>query len=160
MPTHQLELITIVKAEEFFRINHPHFGRIQKIGAFQRLLGLLTGISRKAVHLQDRSPGNLQTIAHEFEPSRFTVTVANSFISITFKEDGARRIPIIQKKWKMVSRDEEKGASAVKGTIINYLDSDGLRWEHRFGRELDRDEIVGFGTEGQEVLSITLQTFG
>ena len=43
----QLELKSILHAEEFSRINHPHFGRIQKLGAFQRLFGLLTGITRK-----------------------------------------------------------------------------------------------------------------
>ena len=60
----------------------------------------------------------------------------------------------------MVSQDKENGFSAVRGTIISYLDSNGLRWEYRFNRELDRDEIVGFGNEDHEILIITLQTFG
>lgn len=141
-------------------INHPHFGRIEKLGLFQRLFGLLTGISRKAVHLEDRCTGKLQTPALRLEPSRFMVTIARSFISITLKEAGGKRVPIIQKKWRKVCRDKGKGGSAGKGTIMGYLDSDGLRWEHRFKRERDRDEIVGFGNEGREVLSITLQTFG
>lgn len=134
--------------------------QIQKIGTFQRLFALLTGSSRKAVQIRDRSTGPPQTIAHELEPSQFKVTIANSFISITLKEDGTRRMPIIQKKWRMVSQDKGKGGAAVAGTVRSYLDSDGLRWEHRFGRERDRDEIVRFGNGGQEVLCITLQTFG
>ena len=148
-----------MKAEEFSRSNHPHFGRIQEIGAFQRFLALLTGNSRRAVQVQDRIKGNLQPVVHELEPSRFMVTIANSFISVSLKEDGGGRIPIIQKRWRMLPRDKED-RGAITGTTRSYLDSDGLRWEHRFGRELDRDEIVGFGKEGQEVLCITLQTFG
>lgn len=157
---HQLDLTDISKAEEFFRINHPHLGRVRKIGVLQRSFGLLTGNSRKAVQLQDRSTGKLQTIAPQLDASRFSVTIANSFILVTLKGDDASKIPIIQKKWRMVPRDKGKGPRAIEGTIVSYLDADGLKWEHRFKRERQRDEVVGFGNEGQEILIITLETFG
>ena len=45
------------------------------------------------------------------------------------------------------------------GTVSTYIDSDGLKWEHRFERPPHEDELIGFGSNGEEVLIITLESF-
>ena len=52
-----------------------------------------------------------------------------------------------------------EGVTEFFGTVSTYIDSDGLKWEHRFERPPDEDEWIGFGSNGEEVLIITLKSF-
>ena len=51
-----------------------------------------------------------------------------------------------------------EGVEDFFGTVSTYLDSDGLKWEHRFDRPPDEDELIGFGSNEEEVLIITLES--
>ena len=86
------------------------------------------------------------------------VTIARSFVLVTMKE-GVDRPPVIHKAWKMVKEDKGAGLTEFYGTVRTYSDSDGLKWEHRFNRTTDEDELVGYGRNGEEVLIITLENF-
>ena len=87
------------------------------------------------------------------------VTIASSFVLVTLKGgcEQASGYP----------QDMEDGGASVKGkewtdffgTVSTYIDSDGLKWEHRFERPPDEDELIGFGSNGEEVLIITLESF-
>ena len=87
------------------------------------------------------------------------VTIASSFVLVTLKE-GREQAP-------GYPQDMEDWWSSVKGkewtdffgTVSTYIDSDGLKWEHRFERPPDEDELIGFGSNGEEVLIITLESF-
>jgi len=37
------------------------------------------------------------------------------------------------------------------GTVSTFIDSDGLKWEHRIERPPEEDELIGFGSNGEEV---------
>ncbi len=67
--------------------------------------------------------------------------------------------PVIHKTWKMVEQRRGEGVTEFFGTVSTYIDSDGLKWEHRFERPPDEDELIGFGSNGEEVLIITLESF-
>ena len=86
------------------------------------------------------------------------VTIAGSYVLVTLKE-GARRHPVIHKTWKMVNQRKGEGVEDFYGTVSTYIDSDGLKWEHRFERTPHEDELIGFGSNGEEVLIITLESF-
>jgi hypothetical protein len=76
---------------------------------------------------------------------------------VTLKE-GASRHPVIQKAWTLVDRRKGEGVEDFFGTVSTYRDSDGLKWEHRFDRPPHEDELIGFGSNGEEVLIITLES--
>ena len=61
--------------------------------------------------------------------------------------------------WKLVNQRKGEGVEDFFGTVSTYIDSDGLKWEHRFERPPDEDELIGFGSNGEEVLIITLESF-
>lgn len=85
------------------------------------------------------------------------VTITKSFVLISLK-DGAARTPIIQKHWELTAQTKGEGLTQFFGCTDSYLDSDGLKWGHRFRRETDEDELVGFGSKGEEILVVTLET--
>ena len=153
-----MELAHISSAAELLSIEHPHFGRIQPPGLLKTAIGTVTATTRKAVAIADYSSGNRQTVAVQIDPRNFMVTIASSFVLVTL-EEGASRQPVIHKTWKMV--DQRKGETVTEffGTVRRYIDSDGLKWEHRFERPPDEDELIGFGSNGEEVLIITLESF-
>ena len=66
---------------------------------------------------------------------------------------------VIHKTWKMVEQRKGEGVTEFFGTVSTYIDSNGLKWEHRFERPPDEDELIGFGSNGEEVLIITLESF-
>ena len=86
------------------------------------------------------------------------VTIASAYVLVTLKE-GASRHPVIHKTWKLVNQRKGEGVEDFFGTVSTYLDADGLKWEHRFERPPDEDELIGFGSNGEEVLIITLESF-
>jgi hypothetical protein len=59
----------------------------------------------------------------------------------------------------MVDQRKGEGVKDFFGTVSTYIDSDGLKWEHRFERPPHEDELIGFGSNGEEVLIITLENF-
>ena len=59
----------------------------------------------------------------------------------------------------MVGQRKGEGVTEFFGTVSTYIDSDGLKWEHRFERPPDEDELIGFGSNGEEILIITLESF-
>lgn len=152
-----MDLVHISSAAELLKIEHPHFGKIQKLGFLKAITGSFTGTSIKVDAIGDYSSGKRQTVALHIEPSNFMVTITSSFVLITLKE-GASRFPIIQKKWKLVTQKKGEGFAEFFGTVNTYVDSDGLRWEHRFKRAADEDELVGFDSDGKKILVITLET--
>jgi hypothetical protein len=79
-------------------------------------------------------------------------------VLVTLKE-GESRHSVINKTWKMM--EERKGEEVTEffGRVSTYIDSDGLKWEHRFERPPHEDELIGFGSKGEEVLIITLESF-
>ncbi|HYM89554.1 MAG TPA: hypothetical protein VES92_10625 [Nitrospiraceae bacterium] len=153
-----MDLAHISNAAELTTIEHPHFGRIQSPGFLKTTIGTFTGTSRKAVALADYSSGNRQTVAVQIDPRNFVVTIASSFVLLTL-EEGASMHPVIHKTWKMVEQRRGEGVTEFFGTVSTYIDSDGLKWEHRFERPPDEDELIGFGSNGEEVLIITLESF-
>ncbi len=153
-----MDLAHISSAAELTTIAHPHFGRIQPPGFFKTTIGTFTGTSRKAVAIADYSSGTRQTVAVQIDPRNFVVTIASSFVLLTL-EEGASMHPVIHKTWKMVEQRKGEGVTEFFGTVSTYMDSDGLKWEHRFERPPDEDELIGFGSNGEEVLIITLESF-
>ena len=153
-----MDLVHISNAVELLTIEHPHFGKIKGPGFLKAKIGILTGTNRKAVAIEDHSSGRPQTVALNVDPRDFMVTIARSFVLVTMKE-GVDRPPVIHKAWKMVKEDKGAGLTEFYGTVRTYSDSDGLKWEHRFNRTTDEDELVGYGRNGEEVLIITLENF-
>ena len=154
----RMDLIHISSAAELLTIEHPHFGRIHPPGFLKTTIGTVTGTSQKAVAIADYSSGIRQTVAVQIDPRKFMVTIASSYVLITLKE-GASRHPVIHKTWKMVDQRKGEGVKNFFGTVGTYIDSDGLKWEHRFERPPHEDELIGFGSNGEEVLIITLESF-
>jgi hypothetical protein len=154
----RMDLAHISSAAELLTIEHPHFGRIQPPGFLKSTIGTVTGTSRKAVVIADYSSGNRQTVAVQIDPRNFMITIASSFVLVTLKE-GESRHPVIHKSWKLVNQRKGEGVEDFFGTVSTYIDSDGLKWEHRFDRTPDEDELIGFGNNGEEVLIITLESF-
>jgi hypothetical protein len=154
----RMDLAHISSAAELLTIEHPHFGRIQPPGFLKSTIGTVTGTSRKAVVIADYSSGNRQTVAVQVDPRNFMITIASSFVLVTLKE-GESRHPVIHKSWKLVNQRKGEGVEDFFGTVSTYIDSDGLKWEHRFDRTPDEDELIGFGNNGEEVLIITLESF-
>jgi hypothetical protein len=153
-----MDLGHISSAAELLRIEHPHFGRIHPPGFLKHTIGTVTGTSSKAVVIADYSSGIRQTVAVQIDPRNFMVTIASSFVLVTLKE-GTGRHAVIHKTWKLVDQRKGKGAADFFGAVSTYIDSDGLKWEHRFERTPDEDELIGFGRNGEEVLIITLESF-
>jgi hypothetical protein len=154
----RMDLAHISSAAELLTIEHPHFGRIQSPGFLKTTIGTVTGTNRKAVAIADYSSGNRQTLAVQIDPRNFVVTIASSFVLVTL-EEGESRQPVIHKTWKMVEQRNGEGVTEFFGTVSTYIDSDDLKWEHRFERPPDEDELIGFGSNGEEVLIITLESF-
>jgi hypothetical protein len=154
----RMDLAHISSAAELTIIEHPHFGRIQSPGFLKTTIGTFTGTSRKAVAIADYSSGNRQTVAVQIDPRNFVVTITSSFVLLTLAE-GANMHSVIHKIWKMVEQRKGEGVTEFFGTVSTYIDSDGLKWEHRFERTPHEDELIGFGSKGEEVLIITLESF-
>jgi hypothetical protein len=153
-----MDLAHISSAAELLTIEHPHFGRIQPPGFIKTTLGTVTGTSRKTVVIADYSSGIRQTVAVHIDPRKFMVTIASAYVLVTLKE-GASRQPVIHKTWKLVNQRKGEGVEDFFGTVCTYIDSDGLKWEYRFERPPHEDELIGFGSNGEEVLIITLESF-
>ena len=152
-----MDLVHITTAEELLKVEHPHLGKVQKLGFFKTTIGLFTGTSRKADAIDDYSSGKRQSVALHIEANNFMATISKSFVFVTLKE-GASRFPVIRKKWKFINQKKGEGLTEFFGTVNTYIDSDGLRWEHRFKRPSDEDELAGFDSNGKEVLVITLES--
>jgi len=152
-----MDLVHISRAAELLTLEHPHFGRIHPPGLLKTTLGSFTGTSQNVVAIADYSSGNRQTVAVQIDPRNFMVTIARSYVLVTLKE-GASRHPVIHKTWKLVAQRKGEGVTEFFGTVSTYLDSDGLKWEHRFERSPHEDELIGFGSQGEEILIITLES--
>jgi hypothetical protein len=85
------------------------------------------------------------------------ITIAGSFVLVTLKE-GESRHSVIHKTWKLVYQRKGDEVKDFFGTVSTYIDSDGLKWEHRFERPPHEDELIGFGSKGEEILIITLES--
>jgi len=153
-----MDLAHISSAAELRKVEHPHFGRIHPPGFLKTTIGTVTGTSRKAVAIADYSSGNRQTVSVQIDPHNFMVTIANSYVLVTLKEDTSRH-PVIHKTWKQMGQRKGEGVEDFFGTVSTYLDSDGLKWEHRFERTPHEDELIGFGSNGEEILIISLESF-
>jgi hypothetical protein len=153
-----MDLAHISSAAELLTIEHLHFGKIHPPGFLKTTIGTVTGTSRKAVAIADYSSGMRQTVAAHIDPRKFTVTIAGSYVLVTLKE-GVSRHPVIHKAWKTVGQRKGEGVEDFFGTVSTYIDADGLKWEHRFERAPHEDELIGFGSNGEEILIITLESF-
>jgi len=151
-----MDLAHISSAAELLNIEHPHFGRIHPPGLLKATIGTITSTSRKAVAIADYSSGIRQAVAIHVDPRHFLIAIASSFVLVTL-EEGATRQPVIHKTWKQVGQRKGEGVEDFFGTVSTYIDSDGLKWEHRFDRPPDEDELIGFGSNEEEVLIITLE---
>ena len=151
-----MDLAHISSAADLLKIEHPHFGRIHPPGLLKATIGTITSISRKAVAIADYSSGIRQAVAIHVDPRHFLITIANSSVLVTL-EEGASKHPVIHKTWKQVGQRKGEGVEDFFGTVSTYIDSDGLKWEHRFDRPPDEDELIGFGSNEGEVLIITLE---
>ena len=152
-----MDLAHISGAAELLNIEHPHFGRIHPPGLLKATIGTITSINRKAVAIADYSSGIRQAVAIHVDPRHFLITIASSFVLVTL-EEGTTRHPVIHKTWKQVGQSQGEGVEAFFGTVTTYTDSDGLKWEHRYERTPHEDELIGFGSKGEEVLIITLES--
>jgi len=146
----------MTSAAELLNIEHPHFGRIHPPGLLQATIGTIRSISRRAVAIADYTSGIRQAVAIHVDRSNFLITIASSFVLVTL-EEGATRHPVIHKTWKLVGQRKGEGVEDFFGTVSTYMDSDGLKWEHRFDRPPNEDELIGFGRNEEEVLIITLE---
>jgi hypothetical protein len=152
-----MDLAHIASAAELLKIEHPHFGRIHPPGLLKTTIGTFTSTSQKAVVIADYSSGIRQTVTGQIDPRNFMITIASSYVLVTLKE-GTSRHPVIHKTWKMVDQRKGEGVKDFFGTVSTYLDSDGLKWDHRFERTPREDELIGFGSNGEEILIITLES--
>ncbi|WP_455387585.1 hypothetical protein [Petrachloros mirabilis] len=152
-----MDLIHIASAAEFLGLNHPHLGKVHDLGFLKTAIGVAAGTSRKVEALHDYTDGKRQTVALPIEANRFMASITRKFILVTLKNDEGR-VPIILKKWQLVDQNTGRGLNEYFGTVNTYTDSDGLKWEYRFKRAADDDELVGFGSDGKELLAITLET--
>ena len=73
-------------------------------------------------------------------------------------EESPSKCSVIHKTWKMMGQRTGEGVEDFFGTVSTYIDADGLKWEHRFERPPREDELIGFGSTGEEVLIITLES--
>lgn len=153
----RMDLAHILSAAELLKIEHPHFGRIHPPGLLKTTIGTFTGTSQKAVVIADYSSGIRQTVAVQIDPRNFIITIASSYVLVTLQE-GTSRHPVIHKTWKRVDQRKGEGVKDFFGTVNTYMDSDSLKWEHRFERSPHEDELIGFGSNGEEVLIITLES--
>jgi hypothetical protein len=153
-----MEIAHISSASELLKIEHPHFGKIHSPGFLKTTIGTVTGTTQKAVAIADYSSGYRQTVAVQINPRNFMITIAGSFVLVTLKE-GEKGHAVIHKTWKMVGRRKGEGVKDFFGAVNTYIDSDGLKWEHRFDRTPDEDELIAFGSKGEEILIITLESF-
>jgi hypothetical protein len=153
-----MDLAHISRAADLRTIEHPHFGKIHPPGFLKATIGTVTGMSQKAVAIADYSSGMRQIVAVQIDPRKFMVTITSSYVLVTLKE-GRSRHPVIHKTWKMVGHRKGEGVAEFFGTVHTYIDSDELKWEHRFDRAPHEDELIGFGSNGEELLIITLESF-
>ena len=152
-----MDLAHISSAAELLKVEHPHFGRIHRPGFLKATIGTVTGTTQKAAAIADYSSGMRQTVAVQIDPRNFMVTIASSYVLVTLKE-GVSRHPVIHKTWKPVGQRKGKEVTEFFGTVHTYIDSDGLKWEHRFERTPHEDELIAFGSSGVEILIITLES--
>ena len=152
-----MDLAHISSAAELLQIEHPHFGRIHPPGLLKATIGTVTSIVQKAIAIADYSSGIRQTVAIHIDPRKFLITIASSFVLIALEESLSRH-PVIHKTWKMMGQRKGEGVEDFFGTVSTYIDSDGLKWEHRFERPPQEDELIGFGSNGEEILIITLES--
>lgn len=82
----RVDLVHISSAAELLKVEHPHFGKIQKLGFLKTTTGLFTGTSRKAAAIEDYSSGKRQSVALHIEADNFMVTIASLFVLVTLKE--------------------------------------------------------------------------
>jgi hypothetical protein len=143
-----MDLAHISNAAELLKVDHPHFGRIHRPGFLKTTIGTVTGTSQKAVAIADYSSGIRQIVAVQIDPRKFMVTITSSYVLVTLKE-GRSRHPVIHKTWKMMGHRRGEGVTEFYGTVHTYIDSDGLKWEHRFDRSPHEDELIGFGSNGE-----------
>ena len=151
-----MDISLISSAADLLELEHPHFGRIQSQGFLRTRIGILTSTNRKAIALEDYSSGKRQIVGRDIDPGDFMVTIASTFVLVTLKE-GASRPPVILKNWTKVGPSKGSGNTKVSGTVNTDTDSDGLKWKHRFNRSPDKDELIGFGSNGSKILVITLE---
>lgn len=152
-----MDLAHISSAAELLKIEHPHFGRIHPPGLFKATIGTVTSIVQNAIAIADYSSGIRQTVAIHIDPRKFLITIASSFVLIALEENLSRH-PVIHKTWKMMGQRKGEGVEDFFGTVSTYIDWDGLKWEHRFERPPREDELIGFGSNGEEILIITLES--
>jgi hypothetical protein len=152
-----MDLAHISSAAELLQIEHPHFGRIHPPGLLKATIGTVTSIVQNAVAIADYSSGLRQTVAIHIDPRKFLITIASSFVLIALEENLGRH-PVIHKTWKMMGQRKGEGVEDFFGTVSTYMDLDGLKWEHRFERPPLEDELIGFGSNGEEILIITLES--
>lgn len=143
-------------AKDFLSVNHPHIGKTKGINSLTVLLGIFAATNRKIDSIEAGISGKLETVALHTDINRFMLTIGRSFVLLTF-QDGSERMPIIQKKWKRTNREIGKGITANFGTEDTYVDSDGLTWVHSHKRTHESDELVGFDSQGNEALRMTLE---
>ena len=152
-----MDLAHISSAAELLNIEHPHFGRIHPPGLLKATIGTITSISRKAVAIADYSSGIRRAVASHVDPRHFLITIASSSVLVSLEDGTSTKHPVIHKTWKQVSQRKGEGVEDFFGTVSTYIDSDGLKWEHRFDRPPDEDELIGFGSNEEEVLISTLE---
>ena len=152
-----MDLAHISSAAELLKIEHPHFGRIHPPGLLKATIGTVTGITKKAIAIADHSSGIRQTVAVRLDPRNFLITIASSFVLVAL-EESPTKCSVIHKTWKMMGQRTGEGVEDFFGTVSTYIDADGLKWEHRFERPPHEDELIGFGSTGEEVLIITLES--
>lgn len=152
-----MDLAHISSAAELLQIEHPHFGRIHPPGLLKATIGTVTSIVQNAIAIADYSSGLRQTVAIHIDPRKFLITIASSFVLIALEENLGRH-PVIHKTWKMMGQRKGEGVEDFFGTVSTYMDLDGLKWEHRFERPPLEDELIGFGSNGEEILIITLES--
>lgn len=153
-----MNLREAITAAQLLGCNHPHVGRIHKIGGLKALIGIATGRSRKVEAIESRTQAGSQSVALHIDINRFMLTLANSFVLLTLQE-GTERRPVIHKRWKRTAPNVGQGLTADLGTEDKYVDADKLVWEHRYKRRGEADELVAYNSDGEESLVITLETF-
>lgn len=136
---------------------HPHIGRVAPRRGLTVPFGILTATNRKLESIDARVGGKLESVALHVDASRFMVTIAKSFVLLTLLE-GKKRRPVIQKKWRRIDRKVGKDLTAFFGTEDTYLDQDNLKWEHRYKRPGEPDELSAYDASGLEALLLSLET--
>jgi hypothetical protein len=148
-------------AAELLGVEHPHIGRVEAKSRLKVLWGIATGGNYRLDSMAVCESGERTTVALNvlvMQNSRLLLTIGRSFVLLTIQE-GASRIPVILKSWTRVGR-ERPIHPGIDFACDTYVDTDGMKWLHRYGWRGMSDTLTAMDASGNPSFEVGLQTPG